>query len=403
MTTDSTALTRNLRLYPWHEFLHNLVFWQATWFLYFQMELSAAEALLLYVAYDLSVTVLEVPSGYMSDRLGRRITLIGSAAAYVIGLILLGVGGGFAIFLVGQCLLGTSRAFLSGTNTALLYQSLAELGRAEEMEDHTLRAWRFGFSALGISAVTGGAMALWMPSLPFFAAALALVGAFVLAILFAEPHSHQEEPTTEWARLGKLIGNFRQPIVLWLFVLGMLMYGYSHIPFVFGQPFIAETLGVRGYEAEAPLVSGVITALMMALSVLVSLFAKRLRVWIGLFPLLLIAFAMQIGLAGALAAFGSVFAIALLLLRMVPDSLSTPFITAALQPLIGDATRATFLSLKSFIGRLLFAGSLALAAGSTTTVGEMPLGDIQSILLWYFLGGLAVLTGLAVAALRLRA
>ena len=401
MTPSSQALERNIALYPWHGLFHNLVFWQATWFLYFQGTLSASEAILLYVAYDLSVTALEVPSGYMSDRLGRRITLIASAATYTVGLVILGTATSFTVLLLAQFLVGTAAAFKSGTDSSLLYQSLAGLGREDEMEHHTLYAWRVGFIGLGLSAIVGGAIALWSPSAPFLFSALSLIAAFVCAWRFCEPPSDANATGSEWERMRTLLGHFSHPVVLWLFLLGTVMYGFSHIPFVFGQPFIAETLSSWDLSSEAPLVSGTVSALMMGLSVLVSLFAPGLRAKLGLGALLLIAFAIQVGLAAALSVLGTVFAIALLLLRMVPDSLSTPFIVAHLQPLLGDESRATFLSLKSFFGRLLFAASLALAAGSTSDVGLMPLADIQTILVWYALVGATVLAGFAITARRI--
>ncbi len=399
MAPDTKDLERNLALYPWHSLFHNLIFWQAIWFLYFQGTLSAADAILLYVAYDLSVTALEVPSGYMSDRLGRRVTLIASAAVYAIGLVVLGVGGSFATLLAGQVLIGTAAAFKSGTDSSLLYQSLAALGREADMERHTVRAWRFSFVALGVSAITGGVMALWSLQLPFIVSAVSLLAALYCALRFCEPPVKSDNAQSEWARSKALFRHFRHPTVLWLFLLGMVMYGYSHIPFVFGQPFIAETLHAGNIAIEAPLVSGTVSAVMMGLSVLVSLIAPALRVRIGLGALLVVAFAMQVGLAWALSVFGTAFAIVLLLMRMVPDSLSTPFIVAHLQPLLGDETRATFMSLKSFFGRLLFAASLALAAGSTSQVDSMPLTDIQTILWWYALIGVA---GVLIFALALR-
>lgn len=93
-----TAARRNVRLYPWYSFLRNLLFWQATWFLFFQNHLSAAEAILLYAIYDVATTVLEVPSGYMSDRLGRRTTLILSATATLLAAMLFSVGSGLAVY-----------------------------------------------------------------------------------------------------------------------------------------------------------------------------------------------------------------------------------------------------------------------------------------------------------------
>ena len=73
-----SGTTRNIMLYPWFRFAQGLLFWHGVWFLYFQNTLSAADAILLYVVYDIATTALEVPSGYMSDRWGRLITLIAS-------------------------------------------------------------------------------------------------------------------------------------------------------------------------------------------------------------------------------------------------------------------------------------------------------------------------------------
>ena len=401
MTDDTTDMTRNVALFPWFRFFQSLLFWQATWFLYFQNELSASEAILLYAVFDLSVTVLEVPSGYMSDRIGRRFTLIMSSLAFLLGLALLSFGGSFAVFIAGQMLLGAGSAFNSGTDTALLYQSLVASGRKSEMEAQTLRAWRVGFSALAVSAVIGGTVALWSDRAPFVLSALAMCALFGIALQFREPPRDGDD-ISEAMRVRQLMESLRKPVLMWIFALGVVMYGFSHIPFVFGQPFIAEALEPTGLAESAPLVSGTITALMMGLSLLVSLIAPSLRARLGLGVLLLCAFGIQIGLAGLLALSGSVLVIAVLLLRMVPDSLSTPFIIAHLQPLLEDDTRATFLSIKSLAGRVAFAASLWLASANTSAVDEMPLSDVQSILGWYALVGIGLLVALGIAASRIR-
>lgn len=392
-------MERNIRLYPWFEFCRNLLFWQATWFLYLQNELSAAEAILLYAVYDLSTTVLEVPSGYMSDRIGRRITLILSGALSFLAMLLLAVGEGFAVFAMAQILMGAGMAFVSGTDSALLYESLEAEGRGAEIEPQNLTAWRYSFLALALSAVLGGAAALWIPALPFLASAAAYAAMLTITLRFTEP-PHRRAATSEWQRLQHLLGRFHIPALRWLFALGVLMYGFSHIPFVFGQPFIAEALSTAGLSAEAPLVSGAVTALMMAVSLLTSLIAAGLRTRIGLGALLLLAFSLQVSLAAALSLSGSVLAISFLLLRMVPDSLSTPFIIAHVQPLLGDDSRATFLSMKSLFGRLAFAISLTIAAASTTAVGEMSRGELQTVLATYAIGGAVCLMALALTMRR---
>ena len=96
----------------------------------------------------------------------------------------------------------------------------------------------------------------------------------------------------------------------------------------------------------------------------------------------------------------SAFAIALLLLRMVPDSFSRPFILARIQPLLGDEVRATYLSLQSLAAKLLFAVTLYVASGSASDVGEMANSEIQTILQVYAGVGVVALGLLAIAARR---
>ena len=168
---------------------------------------------------------------------------------------------------------------------------------------------------------------------------------------------------------------------------------------VFGQPFIEQALEGRGLDGSAPLISGVVSAVMMVLSVAASLYAARLRAWLGLAMILLLAFGMQIALAGILALTSNVIAIGFLFLRMVPNALSQPFIAATIQPMLSDASRATYISLRSLCGRLLFAASLYAVSALASSAGEMEYPQIQMILGWYALVGLILLTALGLAAL----
>lgn len=398
------ATAANITLYPWFKACQSLVFWQAVWFLFFQDRLSAAEAILLYAIYDVGTTLLEVPSGYLSDRVGRRATLILSALAGLGGAALLSVGDSFAVFAAAQVLLGAAGAFASGTDSALLYESLADQGREGEIERHEMRAWRFSFASLAVSAVGGGAMYLALDTLPFLAGMLSAGAAVVLALRFDEPRHRAPAPVAgigRW-RLGSLSAALTEPALLWLFCLSVLMYVFSHVPYVFGQPFILDALHNTGFAVNAALVSGAVTATMMLFSVATSLAAPHLRRRFGLPAVALVAFGMQIALGGLLAATNAPVAIALLFLRMVPDSLSKPFIIARIQPLLQGETRATYMSLQSFCGRLVFAASLWLAAGAASTRGEMVYAEIRQVLGIYTAVGVLCLAALALAARRVR-
>ena len=221
--------TRTIALIPWYQFLNSLLFWQAVWFVYFQSNLSGAEAIILYSVYDISVTVLELPSGYFSDRIGRRFTLLLSTLCSLLGCLVLALSGSFTLFALGQALLGAGSAFKSGTDSSLLFESLEAAGRAEEVEVQEVRAWRFSLAGFALSALLGGAMSMWSDSLPFFTTALAFAIAALLVLMMSEPPRKAIEALS--GQLATLKTALLHPVLAWLFTLSVLMYGFSHLPF----------------------------------------------------------------------------------------------------------------------------------------------------------------------------
>ena len=182
------------------------------------------------------------------------------------------------------------------------------------------------------------------------------------------------------------------------------MYGFSHIPFIFGQPLILETMEAMGEGAAAPLVSGAISTVMMLISVAASWLAPALRRALGLGGLLVMAFAMQVGLVGVMTLGDSLIVIAFLMLRMVPDAFAKPFVAAAIQPELTDDSRATYLSLKSLFARLAFAASLSILSVEASSDTVMALAEIRTILSVYLMIGLAGLAALVltIGAIRRR-
>ncbi len=395
-------MATNIKLYPWFEGCRNLVFWQAIWFLYFQEQLSVAEAIALAAAYDIATAILEVPSGYLSDRVGRRITLVAALLATMFGALLIGLGGGFTVFVCAQILFGAGSAFASGTNSALLYDSLLAEGRESEVAWHEVQAWRFSFAALAISAFTGGWMATQFAPLPFLMSALAALVGLFMVLWFREPK--RGEPTGDEVsptyQIRTVFSALRDPALAWLFALAVGMYVFSHVPFVFGQPFILQALANIGLAADTPIASGGISAAMMLVSVAASWFAIPLATRIGSKAMLFIALAMQIGLILVLMVTVHPAAIAVLALRMVPNAFSRPFILANTQPRLRSAYRATYLSLQGLVGRVALAGSLFAAAFAVPQGSVMQHDTMQGVLLWYVLAGLAMLFGLAATASR---
>jgi MFS family permease len=96
-----------------------------------EIGLSLTEILTLQVFFSLASVVMEYPSGYVSDRLGYRWALI---TACVFGL--LGWGWYLAAetfwgVLQAELMLGVCYAFISGSDTALLFETLRAAGRVD--------------------------------------------------------------------------------------------------------------------------------------------------------------------------------------------------------------------------------------------------------------------------------
>ena len=154
-------LKRNLEWYPWLHVGHNALFWLPVFILYFSSMLSPAEVLLLEAVYYVGVVVLEVPSGYASDRLGRVVTLRVAATAWAVGCLVLATSTTFAALALGQLLLAVGQSFQSGTDSALLYDTLQSLGETESFSAREARAKAAGYAMLAGSAGVGGLIAAW--------------------------------------------------------------------------------------------------------------------------------------------------------------------------------------------------------------------------------------------------
>jgi len=144
---------RNLALYPWYQAFSSALPWLPIFFLYFLEHLSFADGITLGAIYYFSVFLLEVPSGYLSDRFGRKRTLVAATVMFICAYLLFLAADTFASFVVAQVFIAAGIAFQSGSDSALLIDSLKALGRESEYAKREARAHRFAMTALALSCV----------------------------------------------------------------------------------------------------------------------------------------------------------------------------------------------------------------------------------------------------------
>lgn len=327
-------------------------------FLFFASKLPLAQVFWLEAIYYASVVLLEIPSGYASDRFGRKPTLLLSSAAFVLSYALFVVADGFAGLAVAQVALAAGIAFASGTDTSLLYDALVQAGREEEYVDHEAAVSRISSWAMGASALVGGGLATFELSWPYLASGVAALGGLMTVTLFREPE-HQQEAAAPLRQLKDCIARIRGPL-RWIFAFAAVAVAMNHVPYELYQGYVELTLPEALPDNSTPLITGVHALIVGLIAGTVAGLAPRARERFGTRTSLLVAGTFQLGLIACIAFVLHPVVVVLLLARGFPSAFEKPLIRAAIAPRVESHLRATYLSMQSFAGRLSYAGLLGI-------------------------------------------
>lgn len=358
----NASLERNITLYPVYSAAASAMAWLPVFFLYFSERLTLPEVLLLEAIYYIAVVITEVPSGYLSDLVGRRRTLLLSCIALLAAYLCFLLSHEFAGFAAGQLLLAMSIAFKSGTDTAFHYESLQALGRTDEYGEREAIAGKYGFAATAVAALAGGFLGSYHLAWPYV---LSLMSALVSLYIIFRFTEVSNDPTTSspdnfLSQLAGCFSRLRHPLLLWLFIYSMYMTTFVHIPYEFYQPYL-RLLEDRNTLAgiSAPAIAGILFALTAIVGSFASAYSIRWQRQLGLTSLLTLAATIELAIITAMAVMLHPLIALTVILRSGPMAVVTAPINAAIAPLIENRQRATFLSLQSLAGRLLFAIVLA--------------------------------------------
>lgn len=233
-----------------------------------QLGITQGEIGILQSFLFFSSVALEIPSGLLADRYGRKVTLI----LGFLGLFISGIGfvlfSDFIPFAIIFCLFGASIAMGSGSDRALLYDNLLAENRAEEYPKILGRARAIGAVSLGLSMLLGGVLQdtwSWNSVYIFFAVSK-LVGAIVVTLIpeirlpSVSLNADKTSATIDKKAEGifTLLLNFfrsKKGAFLMPLFIGYALFELSTIPlFIYGQPFFS----LQGLES--PIIAGIYAA-----------------------------------------------------------------------------------------------------------------------------------------------
>ena len=397
--TDASALRRNLAGYVHYQTARNAIAWLPVFFLYMSSVLSVDEAIVLESIYYAAVVGLEVPSGYASDRLGRRPTLVLAMAAWGTASVVFALSSSFEGFAAAQVLMAVGMALNSGTDEALLFDTLSGLDERERYLEIEARAQARARLATGVAALVGGALAMVDYRWAYVVSAASAGVALVFALRMYEP-PHPAAAESPVRQLRAVLSRLGDRVLLWLMLFAVAMTVFDHVAYMFIQPYLELLrLPALAGTGSTPLISGVVTAAVLGVAALASRATPRIEAAIGPRAALVVAMLGDGVVIVGMGLFVHPAILGLLVLRAVPPAVWQPIAHGIAHPKVPSRIRATFFSLESLAGRLAFAGSLALAAAMVGDLETITAPALRGVLLGFAVA-LAVVWVVAVLTSR---
>lgn len=311
--------------------------------------------------YYFSVVLLEVPSGYFSDALGRKKTLVISSIAFGASYLAFGFWTpNFTLFAVAQFLLACGFSFMSGTNTAFHYESLEELGLESEFPEREAKVQSWASFAGALAALIGGLLGSIQLSWGYVVSFIFMIPALLITLKFTEPANNFKGPTAlPLAQLKEIWRYLKRKDLLWLFIFSVVLYALIHVPYEFYQPYL-RLLEQDDFSLplNAALYSGLLFAGTRFIGGFVAAKSIVLSKKLGLRMLCLIALGIQLAIIGILGLILHPLVILLILFRSVSRSMTTAPVNAEISPRIEQQHRATYFSVQSLVSRLSFSLTL---------------------------------------------
>lgn len=313
--------------------------------------LSMKEVLLLQALFSVAVIIFEIPSGYFSDIIGRKTTIIVASFLSFIGFAVYSVSYGFYGLLIAELILGLGSSLLSGTDSALLYDTLVFSNREHEYKKIEGKMMSVGNFSEGIASFFGGFIALASLRTPFYFETFLIFFTIPMAFTLIEPPrqklKNKDGAFKEILKIVKYSIHGNKEIKWLIFYSGFI--GASTLTMVwFIQPYFTLVGLPLAYF-------GIAWGILNLLVGVFALYAHKIELFVGrknaLISLIFISF---IGYT-ILGLLDSLWAIIFIALFYFVRGINGPILKDYVNKLISSDMRATVLSVKNLFGRLVFA------------------------------------------------
>jgi len=312
--------------------------------------LTVQQIMFVQAAYSLSVAFFELPSGYFSDKLGRRLTLILGMLLTIAGYLVIGVAYDFWWFVAAEITMGLGGSFISGTDSALLYDSLIQLKRQDKYLKLEGRMYSVSTFSEAVAAIFGGWLAaeFGMRS-TIYAFLCFLFIALVCAWFLVEPKAAQTSKNVRSNRPKDIFRYtfFEHKYLRWFVILSASIGAATLTIAWFSQVYMeyielkVETIGWLWSALNLT------AAVFSFLAHYVYRFLSKFQVVVG------IILGIIVGYAGLGMSFG-VGGLAFIFLIYIVRGIATPVLKDFINERTPSEMRATVLSIRGLAIRIIF-------------------------------------------------
>lgn len=351
MNSLHNKLKQNIYAEYFYGFINNLNMANSIWVLYLAYRgMNLLQIGLLEGVYHLTGLLFEIPSGAVADLLGRKKTLLSGRILMVISCIIMLFANSFAGFALGFFFQALSGNFNSGSEEAMLYDSMKCIGREEDYLTVSGRLNTLYEVAQGIATVAGGILAEYSYTYCYIACIVIALLGLLPTLCMTEPPIHAEDASEEPTKrtIADTIANHFQTsssilkedkTLLHLILYYSVVFAAYTLLFFYSQQYFSD-LGLNKIEISVIMLFAGIVACLGAL------FSERLSSLLGKKATLLGACAIALSVLS----FGLhhlYVAIGALLVATFCNSLLYPIQSNALNQRIPSAQRATLISVNS--------------------------------------------------------
>lgn len=313
--------------------------------------LEMQDIFVLQSIYSVVIVILEIPSGYLADVLGRKTTLIIGSILGFCGFVIYSLSYDFWGFLAAEITMGIGTSLVSGADSAMLYDTLKAGYREEKYLQFEGKMVSIGNVAEAVAGILGGFLAEISLRTPFYAQTIVAFIGIPAAIMLIEPIRRE--------KITKM--NFNDILI----IVRHSLHGNPHLKWniiysaVIGASTLTMAWFVQPYFKHVDLelsLFGVFWTLLNLSVAITSYIAYKVEHRLGKVKMI-VSITMFLPLFYLiLSQIHVIWGISVLFLFYLMRGLATPVLKDYINRLAESNTRATVLSVRNFMIRLFFAG-----------------------------------------------